>query len=70
MRCSIRPGIERQVPEDEVVGELKVAALAADLGADEQLCSVWFRKPGCLAVAMHKGQTLRGRVRRSRWSAP
>jgi hypothetical protein len=51
-------GIEREIEEDEVVGELEVAALAADLGADEELRAVGLGEPGGLAVALDEGQAL------------
>ena len=51
-------GVEREIEEDEVVGELKVAALAADLGADEELRAVGFGEPRGLAVALHEREPL------------
>ena len=51
-------GVRREVEEDEVVGELEVAALAADLGADEQACSVGLGEVGGVAVALEQGEAL------------
>ena len=49
-------GVAREVEEDEVVGELEVAALAADLGADEEAGAVGFGEPGGVAVALEEGE--------------
>jgi hypothetical protein len=41
-----------------VVGELKIASLAADFGANEQAGSILFGKVGGIAVALEEGKTL------------
>ena len=46
--------VERQIPEDEVAGELEVAALRADLGAQQQARTIGFGEPGGIAVALHE----------------
>lgn len=49
-------GVERQVEEHEVVGELEVAAFAADLGTEEELGAGGLGKPSGLAVALDEGE--------------
>ena len=56
MRCSTVAGAPRQVVVHEVVAELEVAALAADLGADEHLRALGVAEAGHLAVALHQRQ--------------
>ena len=51
-------GIEGEIEEDEVVGELEVAALAADFGAEEELGAVGFGEPRGLAVALDEREAL------------
>jgi hypothetical protein len=51
-------GVIGQVEQDEVVGELKIPALAADFGANEQAGSILFGKVGGIAVALEEGKTL------------
>ncbi|OPZ59404.1 MAG: hypothetical protein BWY87_01020 [Deltaproteobacteria bacterium ADurb.Bin510] len=51
-------GIERQIEEEEVVAELEVAALAADLGTDQDAGAVVFGEPGGIAVALDEAQAL------------
>ena len=51
-------GVEREVEEDEVVGELEVAALAADFGAEEELRAVGLGEPCGLTVALDERQAL------------
>jgi hypothetical protein len=46
-----------EVEEDEVVGELEVAAFAADFGADEEADAFGVGEGGGVAVALEKGQT-------------
>ena len=48
--------IERQVEQHEVMRELEVPSLAADLRTDEEPRAVRLRKPRRLAVALHQGQ--------------
>jgi len=50
------PGIQRQIEEHQMVRELKIAALAADLRAQEQLRAVGLGKPRRVAVALHERQ--------------
>ena len=45
-------GLERQVEQHEVMRELEVAPLAADLRADEEPRAVLLREPGGVAVAL------------------
>ena len=49
-------GIQGQVEQDQVVGELEVAAFAADLGTDQQACSAFIREPRCAAVPLDQRQ--------------
>ena len=50
----------RQVVVHQVVRELEVAALAADLGAEEQLRAVRVAEAGHLPVALHQRRDRRG----------
>ncbi len=50
--------IERQIEEHQVVGELEIAALAADFRADEQLRAVRLGKPRGVPVALNQRQPL------------
>jgi hypothetical protein len=47
-------GVQREIEEDEVVGELEIATLAANLGANQELGAIGFCEPGGLAVALHE----------------
>jgi hypothetical protein len=51
-------GIGGQVEENEVVGELEVAALAADFGAEEDASALGFGEVGGIAVALDEGEAL------------
>ena len=44
-------GVSGKVPEDHVVGALKVSSLAADFRADQQLCTVLLAEPCRAPVA-------------------
>jgi hypothetical protein len=46
--------IEREVEQHEMMGELKVAALAADLGAHEELRTALLGEPGRVPVTLHQ----------------
>ena len=59
--------VEGEVEEDEVMGELEVASLAADLGAEEQPRALRFGEPGRLPVALALGWAF---VRRGNLWAP
>ena len=48
--------IQGQIEQDQAVGELEVAALAADFGTDQQARAVIFREPGGAAVPLHQGE--------------
>ena len=50
--------IEWQVEQHQVVRELEVAPLAADLGADQQACAVGIGEPGRAAIALDQRQPL------------
>jgi len=50
--------VEREIPENEVVGELEVAPFAADFGTEEDLRAGGFCEPGGLAVALHEREAL------------
>ena len=47
-------GVFGEIPEDEVVGKLEVAALATDLGTEEYAGTFGIGKVGGLAVALDK----------------
>ena len=49
-------GIAGEAEEDEVAGELEVAAFAADFGADEDLSAFWIGEPGGVAVALEQAE--------------
>ena len=48
--------VQREIEQDEVVGKLEIATLAANLGADEELRTVGLGEPRGLAVALHQRQ--------------
>ena len=49
-------GVGGEVVEDEVAGELEIAAFAADFGAEEKSGTGCFGKPSGLAVALEEGE--------------
>src|SRR5581483_204670 len=51
-------GVERQVVEHEVVDELEVPALAADLRAQEDARAVLLREVGGVAISLHERESL------------
>ncbi len=50
--------VQREVPQHEVLRELEVAALAADLGAQQQACAAGVGEVRCGAVALHDAEPL------------
>ncbi len=51
-------GIGRQVEEEELVAELEITPLAADLRTDQHPRSLCLSKPGGIAVALQQGEVL------------
>jgi hypothetical protein len=49
-------GIEGEVEEDEVVGELEVTSFTADFGAEEDLGAFGVGEPGGVTVALEEGE--------------
>ena len=49
-------GVGGEVEEDEVLGELEIAAFAADFGAEEEAGAGFLGEPGGLAVALEEGE--------------
>ena len=47
-------GMEGQVPEDEVLRELEVAALCADFRGDQQACALRVGEVGGVAIALQQ----------------
>ena len=46
--------IERKIKQHQVMGELEVAALAPNLGSDEEPCAICLGKPGRIAIPLHQ----------------
>lgn len=49
-------GITGEAEEDEVAGELEVAAFGSDLRADEEACAIGFLEVGGVTIPLHHGE--------------
>src|SRR3546814_5391070 len=51
-------GVERQIPQDEVLRKLEVATLGPHFAGNQQRRAVRVGKPGCVAIALQQAHVL------------
>src|SRR3546814_20811291 len=51
-------GVDRQIPQDEVLRKLEVATLGPHFAGNQQRRAVRVGKPGCVAIALQQAHVL------------